>query len=417
MSAGDALRREWPAWLAAVYVAMLPLGGNSPLPMAIFALIALGLFTQREHRARLIQLLAVLGPIYLCYWLPILFSLPDSYDPYRTTKMTLGAIRFLLAALALGVLLQAAARRERFLQLASVLIVFWCVDAFWQLWRGVDLLGVPMDPTRLNALFERPEEFGPTLALLSPLLLEYLRRRAPPWAWALGFTLVLATVMISGMRAAWMMAGLVALYYFVTLWRSPDPSRRRLALAMPLLAVVVGLITAWVSPTVQTRWQHTLEVRGGTLQALDEASSYRLPIFRAALDMYSEHPLNGVGVRGFRAAYPEFALPGDRHVAAGDPGSHAHNIVLEVMADSGTFGLLGLMAGSFLAWRQWRRMPPAARLQARPFTLAIALALFPLNSYFAIYGSYTSTLVWFFIGMWAACLPPPAPRGTAGQPR
>ncbi|MDX1380867.1 MAG: O-antigen ligase family protein, partial [Xanthomonadales bacterium] len=334
-----------------------------------------------------------------------LLSWPDSLDPYRSMKMSLGSVRFLLAALALGVLLQSAQQRGRFLQLASLLIVFWCVDAYWQLWRGVDLLGIPMDPERLNALFERPEAFGPTLALVSPLLLETLRRRAPSWAWALGFSLVLGAVLVSGMRAAWLMAGLLTLFYFVTLLRSPEPARRRLAVALPGLVFAVGLVTAWASPTVQERWRNTLELRDGTLQALDQASSYRLPIFHAALDMYAAHPVNGVGVRAFGTAYPAFARANDPHVAKGEPASHAHNIVLEVIADSGSIGLLGLAGGLLFGWRAWRSMPAQARVEARPYVLALALALFPLNSYFSIYGSYTSTLLWFFVGLWAACLP------------
>ena len=34
--------------------------------------------------------------------------------------------------------------------------------------------------------------------------------------------------------------------------------------------------------------------------------------------------------------------------------------------------------------------------------LALALILFPVNTHFAIYGTYTSSLVWVLIGLWAA---------------
>ena len=72
------------------------------------------------------------------------------------------------------------------------------------------------------------------------------------------------------------------------------------------------------------------------------------------------------------------------------------------MADTGTIGLLGLAAGIVLAWRRWRTMNPGSRQEAFPYVLALALVLFPLNTHFAIYGTYTSSLIWFLVGMWAS---------------
>jgi hypothetical protein len=36
--------------------------------------------------------------------------------------------------------------------------------------------------------------------------------------------------------------------------------------------------------------------------------------------------------------------------------------------------------------------------------LALALVLFPLNSHFALYGTYMSSLIWILFGLWAACI-------------
>jgi hypothetical protein len=53
---------------------------------------------------------------------------------------------------------------------------------------------------------------------------------------------------------------------------------------------------------------------------------------------------------------------------------------------------------------------PGERREAFPFALAVFLILFPLNSHFAIYGTYTSSLIWFLVGLWSAAL-----RHDAGQ--
>ena len=123
--------------------------------------------------------------------------------------------------------------------------------------------------------------------------------------------------------------------------------------------------------------------------------------------MYKEHPVNGVGVRAFPVAYMEYAAEDDVHIqnSGGKSGAtHAHNLVLEVMADTGSIGLLGMIAGFVLVLRFWRQMTPTRRNEAFPFALALALVLFPLNSHFALYGTYMSSLIWILFGLWAASI-------------
>jgi O-antigen ligase len=126
------------------------------------------------------------------------------------------------------------------------------------------------------------------------------------------------------------------------------------------------------------------------------------------MKMYRAHPVNGVGVRSFEKAYLVYAEPDDVHVAKhqGKRGEvHAHNVVLEIMADTGTIGLLGLLTGVLLMFRSWRNMNPSHRQEAFPYALALVLILFPVNSHFAIFGTYLSSLIWVIFGLWAASWP------------
>lgn len=123
--------------------------------------------------------------------------------------------------------------------------------------------------------------------------------------------------------------------------------------------------------------------------------------------MYREHPVNGVGVRAFPRAYMVYAEPDDIHIrkSGGESGAtHAHNVILEVMSDTGTIGLLGLLVAVGFLWLHFRKITPAERQDAFPFALAVLLILFPFNSHFAIYGTYTSSLIWFLMGLWSASL-------------
>jgi O-antigen ligase len=402
------LRAEWPSWAAVSFIALLPFGRLSEIPLSLFAVSLIFLLRSESHRLLIKQASVFVIPLFLCFWLPMLLSSPDSMLPQKSWLQSLAALRFLAAALAMAALLHTPSSRWRVLRWTAYLLVFWALDGFVQLLTGNDLFGIAMHPDRLNALFlEKYQFYGPTLAMLSPLLLEYARREWPSWAWALSFTLILGAVMISGMRSGWLSMGIVLATYFLLMLKRENRDLRRTMLTVPVLAVLITAMSYFASPLFQERLELTRAVYDGTGEAIDYASSERLPIFNTAIEMYKNHPVNGVGVRAFPTAYLIYAQEDDIHIAksGGRTGAtHAHNVVLEVASDTGSIGLLGLLAGLILTIRYWRKSSPSQRQDAFPFALSLVLILFPLNSHFAIFGTYTSSLIWFLIGLWAATI-------------
>jgi len=397
------LKLEWPAWLVVAFFALLPFKRLSEIPLSLLALSLFFLLRSEEHRARLRLLLPLVLPLFLCFWIPMLLSSFDSFLPEKSWSTSLAALRYLAAALSIGVLLYTASLRWLVLRWTSYLLIFWAVDGFIQLAFGVDLFGIPVHEARLNALFSDKYQFyGPTLAMLSPLVLEYTRRKWPAWAWGTSFVLVLGAVMISGMRAGWLAIGMVVFAYFVLMLREDNRALRRSTILMPVVAALVIVLSYLASPTVQTRVEHTLAMTQGSESAIDYALSWRVPIFNTSMEMYRTHPVNGVGVRAYRTGYLHYAPADDVHVVESGGARHAHNIVLEVMADTGTIGLAGLLVGFVLAWRAWRTMSPPNRQEAFPYLVALVLVLFPFNSHFAIYGTYLSSIIWILVGLWAA---------------
>ena len=138
----------------------------------------------------------------------------------------------------MAVLLHSSSARWRVLRWTSFLLLFWAADGFVQLLLGSDVFGIAMHADRLNALFlEKYQFYGPTLAMLSPLLLEYARREWRPWAWAASFTLVLGAVLISGMRSGWLSMAIVLATYFVLMLKPENRELKRTMLTVPILAV------------------------------------------------------------------------------------------------------------------------------------------------------------------------------------
>lgn len=399
---------DWPSWLAVSFFALLPFARLAEIPLSVFALCLPFLARSAEHRQRIRRVSIIVVPIFLCFWLPMVASSFDSYLPLKSWGSSVAALRYLAAVLSMAVLLRNYSARWRVIRWTSYLLVFWAVDGFVQLIFGVDLFGIAMNPDRLNALFvQKYQFFGPTLAMLSPLLLEHARKHWPAWAWVGAFTLILGAVLIAGMRAGWMVMGLVLLVYIWLMFKRENRELRKASLSIPVFLITAIIGSYLVSPLFQARLEQSMTLTQGTKEAVSVASSLRMPIFKTSLAMFKAHPVNGVGVRAFPKAYMEYAADDDIHIrnSGGKSGAtHAHNLVLEVMSDTGSLGLLGLISGFLLVLRFWRSMTPARRNEAFPFALALALVLFPLNSHFALYGTYMSSLIWILFGLWAACI-------------
>ena len=402
------LQTDWPCWIAVAFFALLPFGRLSEIPLSIFALSLPFLARSAENRQRIRHVSLIVIPVFLCFWLPLVISSFDSYLPQKSWSTSIASLRYLAAALSMAVLLRADSARWRVIRWTSFLLVFWAVDGFIQLFFGNDLLGIAMHPDRLNAMFVKNYQFfGPTLAMLSPILLEHARRRWPAWAWVAAFTLTLGAVLIAGMRAGWLLMGVVLMIYMWLMFRRENRELKKVSLSIPVFVLTTIISVYLVSPLFQARVDQSLALQQGSQAAIDAASTYRLPIFKTGLEMFKAHPVNGVGVRAFPKAYMKYAEEGDFHIQRSDGkrgGIHAHNVVLEVMADTGTIGLIGLITGLVLILRFWRGMTPARRNEAFPFALSLALILFPLNSHFALYGTYMSSLIWILFGLWIASI-------------
>ncbi|MBT8059765.1 MAG: hypothetical protein KJO33_09225, partial [Gammaproteobacteria bacterium] len=162
------LQSDWPSWLAVAFIALLPFGRLSELPLSAFALSLAFLARSADNRAQIRSAARFVVPLFLCYWIPMVVSSFDSMALQKSWIQSAAALRYLAAALAMSLLLSAPSARERVLRWTAWLLLFWAFDAFVQLFFGRDLFGIAMHPDRLNALFVKKYQFfGPTLAMLS----------------------------------------------------------------------------------------------------------------------------------------------------------------------------------------------------------------------------------------------------------
>jgi O-antigen ligase len=414
----QSLRTHPAAWGLATLIALLPFARLSELPALLMAIAGCRLLPDLVRgRSDSGQRLAAL--LFLAYWLPELISAFDSLNPAKSWTEVGADLRFLPLLLYLQQGLREPAAGALALRLCAGLLALWCVDALAQAAFGVSLGGVNR-VDRLSGIFGDDNlKLGGVLAALSPLLLIEARRRLR-WAGFTAAALVLGLLIgLAGARAAWLsFAGVLVLLLWFAL---PDLRRRLLALgASALLLLGIGVAAFHASDRFAERIERSAAALRGDTEALDHALSFRLPIWRAALSMFAEHPVNGVGVRAFRNAYPQHRGSDERFRFEDAQGEefgafHAHQIVLEILSETGLIGLLCWLAGAWLALRALLRAPADSRQRAWPASLVLLVLLFPLNTHYAVYSSFQSLLLFGVLGLWLARLSP-APLSTAAAP-
>lgn len=398
--------RMWlPALLVLAVLALLPVGRASEAPMAVAAIAGLYLAWRARAQLRSDPGVRFVLVLFACYWLAALISAPGAIAPGKSWSTVGGIVRFLPFALFAALALRDPATWPRIESAVAMIVVLWLLDAWAQIFTGWSI-GGPMEAERLTGIFGAGNlKLGPVLAVLSPFVLNVARVRFGTRGLIVAAVFVGMPVLLAGSRAAWLMYGLVVAVFA---WRQArTPGRFTLWIAAALL---VAGAAAWIaqrdSSAFAARVQRTLLVLQGSSAAIDEASAGRLRIWGTASRMIAAHPLAGVGVRGFRYAYPQFAAPGDAFVDAnGDEGAyHAHQIVLEVLSETGAAGLLLWIFGTFAAIRAWRRADAAARSRAFAPALALAVMCFPLNTHLAFYGAWWGLLFWWLLGLFVGAL-------------
>ncbi len=397
---------------------LLPFGRLSELAVAIASIAVIVLAVRGRWWAHGDDARRLVVILFLAYALPVALSAFTSVVPDKTWASAVASLRYLALALFTVQVMRQPVPAAGLVPAIAAVVLLWVLDAWVQFTTGYSLGGAP-EQERLSGIFGADNlKLGPVLAVLSPFLLLAARARLGRPGLLLAFLLMLVPVLLSGSRAAWLSYALVSV---VIAWHETGGSLRRFA---PLL-IGVGLAFVMAAAGMrldsggfQARVERSLLAIEGTPQALDEASAGRLSIWRTAIDMIRAHPLTGVGARGFRHDYADHAAAGDRFVVDGSPegAAHAHQIVLEVLSETGLVGLAGWIVGVIAALRAWRRADRDARARAFAPALALVAMCFPLNTHLAFYSAWWGLFFWWLLALYCAALATPEPPSSATLP-
>ncbi len=403
-SSSEASGFQWTPYAVLAFVALWPTVGLSELVLGLGAAASIAILVYRRFRDGMALLSreawALITALFLCYWLPELVSAIDAVDSQRAWREVLVDLRYLpflwLTAMAV------ARRRGRKIVFTGIglIALFWALDGLLQAFTGWSL-GGSNSSDRLSGIFGAGNlKLGLVLATLSPFALAAAARKFDGPGWAFTAIVFGVVILLAGSRASWLVFGLVLA---VSGWRRFGGKRLLLSLFAGI--TLISVLAFSFSPQFASRIQRSMAVLSGDTAGLDEALSGRLSIWRAASSMIADHPINGVGVRGFRDEYVHYARADDRWLSHGEGGAlHAHQIVLEVLSETGMIGLLLWLMGLALATRAWRWAMPESRKRAAVPALALGVAVFPLNTHLAFYSTFWGGVFLLLLALFAGSL-------------
>jgi hypothetical protein len=387
-----------PVVLAWSFLLLLPFGRSSELPIFIMAILG-GVLIWRHGRQAVWEGGAkTFTVLFLCIWIPIALSVPDSLWFKKSLSTALTYPRTYFAGLYLIWMLREDLARQRLLKLSAWLLMFWIVDALIQAVVGYDLLGYAY-PERLNGLYGPDNwKLGLTLAMLSPMVWEYVSRHGKKWQLATAWLGSAAVVLLASNRESWIVFALATLIWGWAYARRLGLHPARLMLPLILVAGFAGVGAYQVNSKFAQRVDQSLAISDFSYEGLDAASSFRVHLWNNAVTVLEHHPVNGAGVRSYRYAYTQYADTNDPYVSAEGIGMfYAHQLLLEVGSETGLIGLAGLLMFFLLFIRAGRGLP--RNQTAWAVWVGASAWLFPINTHTAVYSAYWSLLVWWLVAI------------------
>lgn len=233
---------------------------------------------------------------------------------------------------------------------------------------------------RASGFFDNPNTLALLLVLAALFAAERVwtsARASHRWLYAGAVALALAGIGVSYSRAALVGIAVGAVALGAMLIRR---TRDRLVFLGALVLVFAAVLAI---PGVSERAYSIIDFTG------DASAMDRVYLSEVSIEMFVDHPLAGVGIQAFRAAYPSYE---DSRVTI-DPVTDGHQMPFSVPAE---VGVLGLIAEVVLAGALAFALVRALRSAERPIA-AGGLAAMAAISAMAFFNTFI-----FFESLWIA---------------
>ena len=339
---------------------------------------------------------------FLCLWLPLIISFPDSVNHNHAAHTVFPYLRFLFAGLFIIQELSKDRRRLNFIIFSIFIIVtFWSIDASIQFFFGENLLGYPYKPGEISGMFYPRNTISHICSILSTFVFIYIYKNKDDYKWLwLSLIPLFFIILLSGRRAAWIMLALSSFVFFIYIYIYSVDKKQLLKMVGIIVACLslVLITTIFFNKPLNNRFKVTLGLFSADYEIVDQATARRLPLWETAFDIFKANPINGIGPRGYRHVYQEYAKPDNYWFDLTQ--THPHLLILEIMAETGLVGIVGYLLLLYLLIKHmWQSRQ---RRFLIPLSLPVFIALVPFNAHMAFYGSIWSSMLWWLTAVYFA---------------
>ena len=335
--------------------------------------------------------------LYFSIWAPMVVATIFSPSMERSFDKTILYLHFFPSTY---FLLKAGLKFNLRRMLAYVVLIFFVFllfDSIVQYFLGWNLLGQPLVDGKITSIFYPKQRLGIILVLFFPIVVSLLlglnsSKTKNILSFILCFSFILVVTMTLK-RSAWLMMS----YLFVVVTIFNFNSIRSMFLWKHFVTVIIFVVSTFFTIGSNTDLRNLLNKSAGVFSAneieLNDASNGRYDLWRTGFSIAKENPFFGVGPRVYRDVYREYASPDDFWINRyGHVQTHPHLFLIEILCETGLFGLLLFGFANIKLFRYYRRCPA-------PWLLSSIVAAFPLNLHLAFYGSYWASILWFFLGI------------------
>ncbi len=269
-------------------------------------------------------------------------------------------------------------RRDQLAMIIAAALLSGSLQAGFGLWQaelrgvGPDAFEISSGHYRAYGTFEQPNPFGGYMGLIWPLALVLaisgLRPSVSRWRTdnithsirilaATISCLVVAGVTGLALFASHSRGALIGAVAAVGVMLIASPRSRLASITLAVAGICLSLLmlrsgTGNLNGNVPKLLESISEitkmsdVRGANITSSNFSLIERFAHWQAAVNMATTHPLLGVGLGRYEDAYPDFRLSSWKHGLG-----HAHNVYLNVAAETGLLGLAAylLLCGVVLA--------------------------------------------------------------------
>jgi len=338
-----------------------------------------------------------LGIIFMLLLVPILISIPGSYNLNGSVMVAVVLMLFFVVGLALMQGLKSEADHAWMLRWLTIVLLIWLGDGFIQYLFGRDLLGHPMGSDgRMMGPFPENLHFGLFMTVLMPIMLWRMAKERPLAA----ITIIALIGFAAGMSGA-----RSNLFFYLLAIATLMPRFGWWHRALIVLALLVAVVASvGQSETTSAKFQQFSSGadKQSWFEKLDHILSGRMIIWEAAVEMVKDRPLTGVGAGAFAEAYDHYATrPEDPFRSGGGYEGgvyHAHQMYVSIAAESGLIGLAGLLISVALVIKWFFQAPAGLRALAAPYAASLAVIAFPIQSQPVLYRAW-----WFPIVLLLLC--------------